>query len=72
MPDGVRGRRRDLLVRRHVGTRHPGRRSSAEHYLTRTHCAHDETVLWDGVGHFLHQERPTDFARLTRDWLTIL
>jgi pimeloyl-ACP methyl ester carboxylesterase len=36
---------------------------------TLRHGPHDQTVLWDGVGHFLHQERPTEFARLARDWL---
>jgi pimeloyl-ACP methyl ester carboxylesterase len=39
---------------------------------TLPHGPHDQIVLWDGVGHFLHQERPAEFARLTRDWLATL
>jgi pimeloyl-ACP methyl ester carboxylesterase len=31
-----------------------------------------ETVVWEGSGHFLHQERPLAFARLLDRWLTRL
>lgn len=39
---------------------------------TLPHGARDRIVLWHGAGHFLHQERPAEFARLTRDWLASL
>lgn len=39
---------------------------------TLPHGARDRIVLWVGAGHFLHQERPAEFARLTRDWLATL
>jgi pimeloyl-ACP methyl ester carboxylesterase len=29
-------------------------------------------VAWEGLGHFLHQERPDEFARLVADWLATL
>jgi pimeloyl-ACP methyl ester carboxylesterase len=29
----------------------------------------DEIHLWDGAGHFLHQERPEEFNRLLLGWL---
>ncbi|PRC50337.1 hypothetical protein C6A85_69990 [Mycobacterium sp. ITM-2017-0098] len=39
---------------------------------TLPHGPQDRIVLWDGAGHFLHQGRPAEFARLTRDWLATL
>lgn len=39
---------------------------------TLPHGPRDRIVLWDGAGHFLHQERPAEFARLARDWLDTL
>jgi len=30
---------------------------------------YDETVVWDGYGHFLHQEAPDRFAAAMRAWL---
>ena len=29
----------------------------------------DRFVLWEGVGHWLHQERPDQFNLVLRDWL---
>jgi len=29
----------------------------------------DEVHVWEGAGHFLHQERPEEFNRLLLDWL---
>jgi pimeloyl-ACP methyl ester carboxylesterase len=36
------------------------------------HGSNDRIVIWPDNGHFLHQERPEDFAALTRDWLATL
>jgi pimeloyl-ACP methyl ester carboxylesterase len=33
------------------------------------HGLQDQIHVWTGAGHFLHQERPEEFARLVRDWL---
>lgn len=33
------------------------------------HGPYDETVVWDGYGHFLHQEAPDRFAAAMRAWL---
>ena len=33
------------------------------------HGPQDQIHVWTGAGHFLHQERPEEFARLVRDWL---
>jgi pimeloyl-ACP methyl ester carboxylesterase len=36
---------------------------------TLPHGPADETVVWKDCGHFLHQERPEEFAALSRAWL---
>ena len=33
------------------------------------HGPHDEIAVWDGYGHFLHQEAPDRFAAAMRAWL---
>jgi pimeloyl-ACP methyl ester carboxylesterase len=33
------------------------------------HGPHDEIAVWDGYGHFLHQEAPDRFAAAIRAWL---
>lgn len=42
---------------------------AAEWERSLTHGPHDQVVVWDTAGHFLHQERPEEFALLVRDWL---
>jgi pimeloyl-ACP methyl ester carboxylesterase len=42
---------------------------AAEWERTLPHGPHDQVAVWSGTGHFLHQERPQEFARLMRDWL---
>ena len=41
---------------------------AAEWEQSLAHGPYDQ-VVWTGAGHFLHQERPAEFARLIRDWL---
>jgi pimeloyl-ACP methyl ester carboxylesterase len=36
------------------------------------HGPHDEIAVWDGYGHFLHQEAPDRFATAMRAWLDLL
>ncbi len=72
----------DTLGRRSVAETYLGRRDcpmlavyagrsadAAEWERTLPHGPHDHVVVWSGVGHFLHQERPQEFAALMRDWL---
>jgi pimeloyl-ACP methyl ester carboxylesterase len=33
------------------------------------HGPDDQVVEWNECGHFLHQERPDEFAALARSWL---
>ena len=40
--------------------------------VTLPHGPRDQVILWEGVGHFLHQERPAEFAELARNWLATL
>ena len=42
---------------------------AAEWEQSLAHGPYDQVVVWTGAGHFLHQERPAEFARLIRDWL---
>lgn len=42
---------------------------SAEWDRSLPHGSADRIVVWDGAGHFLHQERPAEFAQLMREWL---
>ena len=42
---------------------------AAEWEQSLAHGPYDQIVAWTGAGHFLHQERPEEFARLMRDWL---
>jgi pimeloyl-ACP methyl ester carboxylesterase len=75
---GTPGRRtvaRDYLTRRTCPVLAVYGEGAAENCAwerTLPHGPRDRIVLWDGAGHFLHQERPTEFARLTRDWLATL
>ena len=41
----------------------------AEWERTLPHDPADRIVVWDECGHFLHQERPNEFATLVRTWL---
>jgi pimeloyl-ACP methyl ester carboxylesterase len=44
----------------------------AEYERSLPHGPHDEIAVWDGHGHFLHQEAPDRFAATVRDWLARL
>jgi pimeloyl-ACP methyl ester carboxylesterase len=43
--------------------------ATAEWDRTLDHGPHDEVVVWDEHGHFLHQEAPERFAAAVRTWL---
>ena len=72
----------DTLGRRSVAEAYLGRRAcpilaiysglaveAAEWERSLAHRPQDQIPVWTGAGHFLHQERPKEFARLVRDWL---
>ena len=72
---GLRSTATDYLARRSCPTLAVYAEARAETYeweRTLVHGPLDRVVLWEGAGHFLHQERPAEFARLTRDWLATL
>jgi pimeloyl-ACP methyl ester carboxylesterase len=58
-----------LKARRHPRLTVHAAQAAADFEKTLPAGQHDEIHLWEGAGHFLHQERSEAFNRLLLDWL---
>ncbi|QXE34559.1 alpha/beta hydrolase [Streptomyces sp. GMY02] len=72
----VRGRAEEYLLRRScpvltVGAAASLKAKGIDGYWDKSVSAHpySESVVWDGVGHWLFQERPDEFNALLLDWI---
>jgi len=58
-----------LKARRHPRLTVHASQAAADFEKVLPTSEHDEIHLWEGAGHFLHQERPEAFNHLLLDWL---